>query len=172
MWVKVGVSVPVSGPLYLLWSICECETLPVTLDRILPLSVCLMDAGSGSLMEAAPCGCAAAGRLKLQVERVTACRRRGYSKLLYCSKTSPCLNSIRLHKKKKKGRNSMQILWFESVKFSWGDEIPVDFVTALQSPNTGSYDTCTLKFPAPKPTFYTCSFLLFHMFCAAHPFDR
>ena len=30
-----------------------------------------MDAGSGSLMEAAPCGCAAAGRLKLQVEKVT-----------------------------------------------------------------------------------------------------
>lgn len=35
---------------------------------ILHLSVCVMDAGSGSLMEVAPCGRAAAGRLKLQVK--------------------------------------------------------------------------------------------------------
>lgn len=89
------------------------------------LSVCLMDAGRGSLMEAAPCGRAAAGRLKLQVERVTGCRRRSSSMRLYCSK-----------KKKKRGWGSMQTLWFESVKFRWGEEIPAGFFTGLLSPNT------------------------------------
>ena len=34
-------------------------------------------------MEAAPCGHAAAARLKLQVERVTGCRSRSYSMLFF-----------------------------------------------------------------------------------------
>lgn len=56
-----------------------------------PQFVCLMDACSGALMEAAPCGCAAAGRLKLQVEKVMGCRRRSYIMPFYYSKQRPCL---------------------------------------------------------------------------------
>ena len=81
-----------------------------------------MDAGSGSLMEAAPCGRAAAGRLKLQVERVMGCRRRSFSVLLCCSKKSPRLWPFFM---KKEAETPCR----HSVKFSWGEEIPADFTT-------------------------------------------
>lgn len=89
------------------------------------LSVCLMDAGSGSLMEAAPCGRAAAGRLKLQVERVKGCSRRSYSVRPYCSKKNkrkaeaPCRHFDLSLSNSDEKRNSSWLFHCPSVSKHW-----------------------------------------------------
>lgn len=110
------------------------------------LSVCI-NTGNGSVMEAAPCGRAAAGRLKLQVERV---RRRSCSMFPHCSKRTA-----------RKGRS-----------FSANTLIHACQVAALLSPATERYIT-----PAPESfslipcsrsnysTYYTWCKLLFLTWC-------
>lgn len=51
-------------------------------------------------MEAAPCGCAAAGRLKLQVERVMGCRRRRYILLFTTQSGGLACDVLKVHEKK------------------------------------------------------------------------
>lgn len=87
------------SPLINMW------TWNLTCSASLSLSVCI-DTGNGSVMEAAQCGRAAAGRLKLQVERV---RRRSCSMFPHCSKKR-CV--LRWHEAKK--RPKLQCKHFDS----------------------------------------------------------